>query len=141
MDLSKISSGPNPPEDVNVLVEVPLGGEPIKYEIDKASGAGTGPQRPIPGGLGGTVAAWAFAQWGGKFYIFVTTQDFLGTTNSTVRTIDRMTGQYQLVSQNLPYRIVGAGVSTCAPVIIGSELPWEQNPGMLPIDGSVFGRR
>ena len=39
MDLSKISSGPNPPEDVNVLVEVPLGGEPIKYEIDKASGA------------------------------------------------------------------------------------------------------
>lgn len=39
MDLSKISVGPNPPEDVNVVVEVPLGGEPIKYEIDKASGA------------------------------------------------------------------------------------------------------
>ena len=39
MDLSKIPTGPNPPEDVNVVVEVPLGGEPIKYEIDKASGA------------------------------------------------------------------------------------------------------
>lgn len=39
MDLSKIAIGPNPPEDVNVVVEVPLGGEPIKYEIDKASGA------------------------------------------------------------------------------------------------------
>ena len=39
MDLSKIPVGPNPPEDVNVVVEVPLGGEPIKYEIDKASGA------------------------------------------------------------------------------------------------------
>ena len=39
MDLSKIASGLNPPDDVNVLIEVPLGGEPIKYEIDKASGA------------------------------------------------------------------------------------------------------
>ena len=39
MDLSKISIGPNPPEDVNVVIEVPLGGEPIKYEIDKDSGA------------------------------------------------------------------------------------------------------
>ena len=39
MDLSKINTGLNPPEDVNVVVEVPLGGEPIKYEIDKASGA------------------------------------------------------------------------------------------------------
>ena len=39
MDLSKISAGENPPEEVNVMIEVPLGGEPIKYEIDKASGA------------------------------------------------------------------------------------------------------
>lgn len=39
MDLSKIAAGINPPEDINVVIEVPLGGEPIKYEIDKASGA------------------------------------------------------------------------------------------------------
>ncbi len=39
MDLSKITPGVNPPKDVNVVIEVPLGGEPIKYEIDKASGA------------------------------------------------------------------------------------------------------
>ena len=39
MDISKISSGENPPDDINVIIEVPLGGEPIKYEIDKASGA------------------------------------------------------------------------------------------------------
>ncbi len=39
MDLSKIAIGVNPPEDVNVVIEVPLGGEPIKYEIDKPSGA------------------------------------------------------------------------------------------------------
>ena len=39
MDLSKISAGQNPPDDLNVLIEVPLGGDPIKYEIDKDSGA------------------------------------------------------------------------------------------------------
>ena len=39
MDLSKIPVGRNPPHDVNVVIEVPLGEEPIKYEIDKASGA------------------------------------------------------------------------------------------------------
>lgn len=39
MDLSKIEIGVNPPEDVNVVIEVPLGGDAIKYEIDKPSGA------------------------------------------------------------------------------------------------------
>ena len=38
MDLSKIKTGDNPPDDINVLIEVPLGGDPIKYEIDKDSG-------------------------------------------------------------------------------------------------------
>ena len=39
MDLSKIPIGRNPPWDVNVLVEIPAGGMPVKYEIDKESGA------------------------------------------------------------------------------------------------------
>lgn len=39
MDMSKIPVGENPPFDVNVIIEVPLGGEPIKYELDKDSGA------------------------------------------------------------------------------------------------------
>ena len=39
MDITKIITGNNPPDDVNVIIEVPLGGDPIKYEIDKASGA------------------------------------------------------------------------------------------------------
>ncbi|QYJ02057.1 inorganic diphosphatase [Thalassovita mediterranea] len=39
MDITKIAVGQNPPDDLNVIIEVPLGGEPIKYEIDKASGA------------------------------------------------------------------------------------------------------
>jgi len=38
MRLDAISIGENPPHEVNVVVEVPLGGEPIKYELDKASG-------------------------------------------------------------------------------------------------------
>jgi inorganic pyrophosphatase len=38
MRLEAIAIGKNPPEDVNVIVEVPIGGEPIKYELDKDSG-------------------------------------------------------------------------------------------------------
>ena len=38
MDLSKISSGRNPPKDVHALIEIPYGGTPVKYEMDKASG-------------------------------------------------------------------------------------------------------
>lgn len=39
MRIDAISIGKNPPHDVNVIIEVPIGGEPIKYELDKASGA------------------------------------------------------------------------------------------------------
>jgi inorganic pyrophosphatase len=38
MRIDAIAVGFNPPEDVNVIVEVPIGGEPIKYEMDKAAG-------------------------------------------------------------------------------------------------------
>ena len=38
MRLDALSIGRNPPDEVNVVVEVPVGGEPIKYEMDKASG-------------------------------------------------------------------------------------------------------
>src|SRR4051812_28408002 len=39
MDLTRIPVGVAPPEDINVVVEVPRGGDPVKYEIDKVSGA------------------------------------------------------------------------------------------------------
>jgi inorganic pyrophosphatase len=39
MRLEALSIGRDPPREVNVVVEVPVGGEPIKYEMDKASGA------------------------------------------------------------------------------------------------------
>ena len=38
MRIDAIAVGINPPEDVNVIIEVPIGGEPIKYEMDKAAG-------------------------------------------------------------------------------------------------------
>jgi inorganic pyrophosphatase len=36
--IDAISIGKNPPEDVNVIIEVQIGGEPIKYEMDKEAG-------------------------------------------------------------------------------------------------------
>jgi inorganic pyrophosphatase len=38
MRLEAISTGKNPPHEVNVVIEVPIGGEPIKYEMDKDAG-------------------------------------------------------------------------------------------------------
>lgn len=38
MDLSKVAAGREPPRDLNVIVEIPFGGPPVKYEVDKASG-------------------------------------------------------------------------------------------------------
>ena len=38
MNFEAIAIGYSPPDDVNVIIEVPLGGEPIKYEMDKAAG-------------------------------------------------------------------------------------------------------
>jgi inorganic pyrophosphatase len=39
MRIEHIPTGDNPPESLNVIIEVPTGGEPVKYEFDKASGA------------------------------------------------------------------------------------------------------
>ena len=39
MDLTRISPGRNPPRDLHAVIEIPLGGVPVKYEIDKESGA------------------------------------------------------------------------------------------------------
>ena len=39
MLIDKISPGENPPWDINVIIEIPIGGVPVKYEVDKDSGA------------------------------------------------------------------------------------------------------
>lgn len=38
MRIDAVPIGFDPPNDINVIVEVPIGGEPVKYELDKASG-------------------------------------------------------------------------------------------------------
>ncbi len=38
MRIDAIAIGHNPPRDINVIIEVPLGGQPIKYEMDKDAG-------------------------------------------------------------------------------------------------------
>ncbi|MBT8421778.1 MAG: inorganic diphosphatase [Gammaproteobacteria bacterium] len=38
MRIDAITIGDNPPKDVNVIIEVPTGGQPIKYEMDKEAG-------------------------------------------------------------------------------------------------------
>ncbi len=39
MSLHLVPTGKNCPDEVNVIIEIPMGGEPIKYEVDKDSGA------------------------------------------------------------------------------------------------------
>src|SRR4051812_33976370 len=39
MRLEAVSIGSDPPKTVNVVIEVPIGGEPIKDEMDKEAGA------------------------------------------------------------------------------------------------------
>lgn len=39
MDINKIPAGQAPPLDINVIIEIPQGGVPVKYELDKNSGA------------------------------------------------------------------------------------------------------
>ena len=86
--------------------------------MDKTTGMPAS-RSPMPP-LDGSVRAWAFAHWGGRFYLFVTTLDFMtGRNNSRVFRFTPDDGRVEEILSNLPYNIVGAGVSTCAPIVIG----------------------
>ena len=39
MALHQVDSGRNPPDEINVVIEIPKDSEPVKYEVDKATGA------------------------------------------------------------------------------------------------------
>lgn len=39
MILDRVTSGDNPPDEINVIIEIPANAEPVKYEVDKVSGA------------------------------------------------------------------------------------------------------
>lgn len=68
--------------------------------------------------LPGQLRAWAFAHWGGRFYIFVSFIDPLEGQLSQVHRFDPSTGEVDVVLDDIPYLIVGAGVSTCAPTVV-----------------------
>ena len=78
-------------------------------EVNKTRGAS---DQTFPlNGLPGDPMAWAFAHYGGKFYIFI--QD-IGSPR--VIELDSSTGNETVVVPNSPHQVVGAGVSTCAPI-------------------------
>ena len=39
MNLDRVGPGKNPPDEINVIIEIPIQGDPVKYEIDKDTGA------------------------------------------------------------------------------------------------------
>ncbi len=39
MNLDRVGPGRNPPDEINVIVEIPIHGDPVKYELDKETGA------------------------------------------------------------------------------------------------------
>ena len=88
-------------------------GEKHQYidEIDKKTGKVVQSYK-LPGS-GGLITAWAFAHWGGKFFAFYTVDDVNVVYRYTLET-----KKFEKFVTNTPYRVVGAGVSTCAPVEI-----------------------
>lgn len=92
------------------------GAAPFVGQIDKTNAGSL--RRWGLSSMGGTPSGWAFAHWGGRFYIFITAQ--VGAAEkSMVWEFDPATGKATEVKTNSSYKIVGAGVSTCAPVVIG----------------------
>ncbi len=69
----------------------------------------------LPQTLAGEPMAWAFAAWGGDFWIFLMKGN---ETQTTVYQVGGTTGQIKGMTSAPGRRIVGAGVSTCAPTVI-----------------------
>ncbi len=90
-------------------------GDPTRVaRLDKAS-AREADAWSLPA-LSGQPRAWAFAHWGGRYYIYVSTQRG-GSERSQVLRLDPSDGSTETVIDESPYRVVGAGVSTCAPTV------------------------
>lgn len=86
-------------------------------EVDKATGMFTNEwSTPITEDFD----AWAFAHWGGQFFIFITTYEgvIIPVANSKIMRLDPVSKKFATIKNDLGFRIVGAGVSTCAPIVI-----------------------
>lgn len=89
-------------------------------KIDKQSGAAM-QTFTLPPSLNGTPAAWAFAFWGGDFWVFLAKQPpgpFDPPGFTTVYQFDGTNGTLKGMTPTGNRTIVGAGVSTCAPTVI-----------------------
>ncbi|MCX5741254.1 MAG: hypothetical protein NT062_02005 [Proteobacteria bacterium] len=85
-------------------------GTSFVQEIDRSSGAPLGDPWTLGTAPLGDISAYAFAHWAGAFYIFATIDG-----NNNVYAVDRVSRKFSLVREHTPYRVTGAGVSTCAP--------------------------
>lgn len=86
---------------------------PRVVQFDKATGAlVTTYNQPT---LAGTNTGYAFAHWGGDFWVFLIKN---GEPSTTVYQVNGMTGAIDGTTPTTGRTIVGAGVSTCAPVVI-----------------------
>ena len=65
--------------------------------------------------LAGAGAGYAFAHWGGDYWVFLIKS---GDPSTKVYQVDGMTGTIKSTTPTAGRTIVGAGVSTCAPVVI-----------------------
>ena len=86
---------------------------PRVEQINKTTGAAM-KTFMMPDELKGAPGAWAFAAWGGDFWIFLAK----GTGKTIVYQIDGTNGTLKGQTPTQTRTIVGAGVSTCAPVVI-----------------------
>jgi len=91
----------------------PSATSPRIEKIDKTNGAAL-TTYPLAG-IAGQPAAWAFAFFGGDFYVFLMRDTELSTT---VHHVNGMTGAIMDATPTNGRTIVGAGVSTCAPTVI-----------------------
>ena len=85
-------------------------------QIDKTTGQNI--QSWAVPGVDSGVRAWAFAHWGGDFFIFVSFEDMATGITNQVQRFNRKSGLTEVVIESSPYRVVGAGVSTCAPLTV-----------------------
>ena len=85
--------------------------------INKQTGAAIAPA-PLPAALKGMPSGWAFAFYGGDYWIFLSKTDGLGTETPTTVYQVSPAGALKGMTPTTNRKIVGAGVSTCAPVVI-----------------------
>lgn len=84
-------------------------------QLDKANGAALREFDVSTIDPNSSPQAWAFAFWGGRYYVFYqSTSD----TSTSIYRLTPDTGRVQQVRAETGYQIVGAGVSICAPVIL-----------------------